>query len=46
MENGHFDLLLLDIMLPKINGYELMEYAKTTFFQSFSSLPWEQRNIK
>lgn len=29
MENGHFDLLLLDIMLPKINGYELMEYAKT-----------------
>ena len=26
MENGHFDLLLLDIMLPKINGYELMEY--------------------
>ena len=28
MENGHFDLLLLDIMLPKINGYELMEYAK------------------
>jgi len=29
MENGHFDLLLLDIMLPKINGYELMEYAKS-----------------
>ncbi len=24
-----FDLFLLDIMLPKINGYELMEYAKT-----------------
>ena len=23
------DLLLLDIMLPKINGYELMEYAKS-----------------
>lgn len=29
MEEGHFDLLLLDIMLPKIGGYELMEYAKT-----------------
>lgn len=29
MEDGHFDLLLLDIMLPKIDGYELMEYAKT-----------------
>lgn len=28
MEEGHFDLLLLDIMLPKIDGYELMEYAK------------------
>lgn len=28
MSNEHFDLLLLDIMLPKINGYELMEYAK------------------
>ena len=28
MEEGHYDLLLLDIMLPKINGYELMEYAK------------------
>ena len=22
-----FDLILLDIMLPKVNGYELMEYA-------------------
>ena len=28
MESEHFDLLLLDIMLPKIDGYELMEYAK------------------
>ena len=28
MEEGHYDLLL-DIMLPKINGYELMEYAKS-----------------
>ena len=29
MEEGHYDLLILDIMLPKINGYELMEYAKS-----------------
>lgn len=29
MEEGHYDLLLLDIMLPKINGYELIEYAKS-----------------
>ena len=29
MEEEHYDLLLLDIMLPKISGYELMEYAKT-----------------
>lgn len=29
MENEHFDLVLLDIMLPGINGYELMDYART-----------------
>ena len=29
MEENNFDLALLDIMLPGINGYELMEYAKT-----------------
>ena len=27
MMNESFDLVLLDIMLPKIDGYELMEYA-------------------
>lgn len=27
-ENTSFDLILLDIMLPNINGYELMEYIK------------------
>lgn len=27
-ENQSFDLILLDIMLPEINGYELMEYIR------------------
>lgn len=29
MDSEKFDLLLLDVMLPEINGYELMEYART-----------------
>lgn len=29
MQNGHYDLCLLDIMLPEIDGYELLEYAKS-----------------
>ncbi len=28
METNHYDLCLLDIMLPGLNGYELLEYAK------------------
>ena len=28
LEKGHYDLCLLDVMLPKVNGYELLEYAK------------------
>lgn len=28
IEKNTFDLILLDIMLPKINGFELMEYIK------------------
>ena len=28
LENENFDLVLLDIMLPGINGYELLEYIK------------------
>lgn len=28
LEEESFDLILLDIMLPKINGYELMEYIE------------------
>lgn len=28
IENNEYDLILLDIMLPKIDGYELMEYIE------------------
>ncbi len=28
IENERFDLILLDIMLPEVNGYELLEYIK------------------
>ena len=28
IESDCFDLILLDIMLPEINGYELLEYVK------------------
>lgn len=28
IEEGTFDLILLDIMLPEINGYELLEYVR------------------
>ena len=27
---SHYDLVLLDIMLPKISGYELLDYIKTS----------------
>lgn len=29
MAQEHYDLVLLDIMLPGINGYELLDYTKT-----------------
>jgi two-component system alkaline phosphatase synthesis response regulator PhoP len=28
IEKGNYDLILLDIMLPKVTGYELMEYIR------------------
>lgn len=28
IESKHYDLILLDVMLPKINGFELIEYIK------------------
>ena len=31
IEQKKYDLILLDIMLPKIDGYELLEYIKQTF---------------
>lgn len=30
IEKNQYDLILLDIMLPKIDGYELLEYIKLT----------------
>lgn len=29
VENNRYDLVLLDIMIPKIDGYELLEYIKS-----------------
>ena len=34
MENGHFDLLLLDIMLPKMDGFEVCQHIR-----EFSDMP-------
>jgi DNA-binding response OmpR family regulator len=29
MRDGNFDLVMLDIMMPKMNGYEFLEHVKT-----------------
>ena len=31
LEKKHFDLILLDVMLPKISGFELMDYITKPF---------------
>lgn len=28
LESGRYDLVLLDVMLPKLDGFELMEYIR------------------
>lgn len=33
LEKRTFDLVLLDIMLPKINGYELFEYIRRSIYR-------------
>ena len=28
IENGRYDLILLDVMLPGVDGYDIMEYIR------------------
>ena len=30
IDSGHWDLILLDLMLPEISGYDLLEYIRPT----------------
>lgn len=51
MMEENFDLLLLDIMLPGYNGYELMEYAKrlnlpVIFLTALSSTEHKVKGLK
>ena len=43
MEEGHYDLLLLDIMLPKINGWNML---RAFSFRSSLLLLWTPRKIR
>jgi CheY-like chemotaxis protein len=31
LKNGHFDLVLSDILMPKVNGYAVIEFVHSTF---------------
>ncbi len=51
LEKERFDLLLLDIMLPRISGYEVMEYAKSLdvpviFITAMSSISQRVAGLK
>lgn len=51
LEQGRFDLALLDIMLPKVDGYELLEYLKpmgipVIFITARSSVPDRVKGLK
>ncbi len=50
LEDHTFDLILLDVMLPEINGYELMEYIRpmgipVIFITAMSSLDNKMRGL-
>ena len=49
-ETQNFDLILLDVMLPEINGYELMEFIRPmgipVIFITDSSYPSNSRPVK
>ncbi len=51
IENGRYDLILLDIMLPDIDGYDLIEYIKqfntpVIFVTAKTSVPDKVKGLK
>ena len=46
MEEGHYDLLLLDIMLPNINGTSSWNMLRAFCFRSSLLLLWTPRKIR
>ena len=51
IEKESYDLILLDIMLPEINGYELLEYVKPTgtpviFMTAMGAVPDRIKGLK